>query len=89
MGRRLRKDEFPSRNHPILSTSVILPVKRKLPRKRSENVEDQSESGDESACEPTSGLDFECDQCCSTDLTIADIKRMEEQIEEMTKSIKI
>ena len=87
VGRRLQKDEFPSRNLPILSTSVILPVKRKLPRKRSEHVEDRSESDDESACEPTSGQDFECDQCCSTDFTIADIKRMEEQIEEMKEQL--
>ena len=87
VGRRLQKDEFPSRNLPILSTSVILPVKRKLPRKRSEHVEDRSESDDKSACEPTSGQDFKCDQCCSTDFTIADIKRMEEQIEEMKEQL--
>ena len=35
-----------------------------------------------------SGQNFECDQCCSTDFTIADIKRMEEQIEEMKEQLK-
>ena len=84
VGRRLRKDEFPSRNLPVLPTSVIVPFKRKSPRKRSEHVEDLPESDDGSLLP---GQDFEYDQCCSTDLTIADIKRMEEQIEEMKKQL--
>ena len=84
-GRRLRKDEFPSRNLPILPTSVIMPVKRKSPRKRSEHVEDRSGSDEES--EPAPVQDLDCDQCCSTELTIAEIKRMEEQIEEMKEQL--
>ena len=84
-GRRLRKDEFPSRNLPILLTLVIMPVKRKSPRKRSEHVEDRSGSDEES--EPAPVQDFDCDQCCSTELTISEIKRMEERIEEMKEQL--
>ena len=64
---------------------VILPVKRKSPRKCSEHVGDQSGSDEEG--EPGPVQDFDCDQCCSTDLTIADIKCMEERIEEMKEQI--
>ena len=84
-GRRLRKDEFPSRNLPILPTLVIMPVKRKSPRKRNEHVEDRFGSDEES--EPAPVQDLDCDQCCSTELTIAEIKRMEEQIEEMKEQL--
>ena len=84
--RRLRKDEFPSRNLPILPTSVILPVKRKSPKKRSEHVGDWSGSDEEG--EPAPVQDFDCDQCCSTELTIADIKCMEERIEEMKEELR-
>ena len=62
-----------------------MPVKRKSPRKRSEHVEDRSGSDEES--EPAPVQDFDCDQCCSTELTIAEIKRMEERIEEMKEQL--
>ena len=84
-GRQLQNDEFPSRNLPILPTSVIMPVKSKSPRKRSEHVEDQSGSDEESVPAPVQ--DFDCDQCCSTKLTIAEIKHMEERIEEMKEQL--
>ena len=85
-GRRLRKDEFPSRNLPILPTSVILPVKRKSPKKRSKHVGDRSGSDEEG--EPAPVQDYDCDQCCSTELTVADIKCMEERIEEMKEELR-
>ena len=62
-----------------------MPVKRKSPRKWSEHVEDRSGSDEES--EPAPVQDFDCDQCCSTELTIAEIKRMEERIEEMKEQL--
>ena len=37
-GRWVRKDVFPSLNLPVLPTSMTMPVKRKSPRKRSEDV---------------------------------------------------
>ena len=61
-----------------------MPVKRKSPRKQSEDVADQSASDEE--CGLASVQDFDCDQCCSTELTIVDIKRMEEKTEEMKNS---
>ena len=34
-----------------------------------------------------SSTNFDCDQCCSTELTIVDIKRMDEKIEEMKEQV--
>ena len=64
----------------MLPISVTLPIKRKSPRKRSGPV-DRPSSDEEG--EPAPAQDFDCDQCCSTELTIVDIKCMEEQVEEM------
>jgi len=36
VGRRLRKNEFPTLNLPVLHTSATVPAKRKSPRKRCE-----------------------------------------------------
>ena len=74
----VRKDEFPSLNLPILPSSIAVPIKKKSPRKQSEDVADRSASDEEGGPAPVQ--DFVCDQCCSTELTIVDIKHMEEKI---------
>ena len=79
-GRRLRKDEFPFHTPDISN----LTRQEKVTQKRSEHVGDRSGSDEEG--EPAPVQDFDCDQCCSTELTVADIKCMEEWIEEMKKN---
>ena len=65
-------------------TLVTVPVKRKSP-KRGEDVGDRSPSDEEGELAPV--YDFNCDKCCSTELTIVDIKCMEKQIEELEQQL--
>jgi len=85
VGRRLRKDEFPTLNLPVLPTSATVPAKRKSPRKRRETSSESdgtSEEGDSDTDDITLN-----NESCSTELTMVDIQGMEKQLEEMKQKV--
>ena len=82
--RRLRPDEFPSINLPVLSTTVRKPPRRRSPLLR--GAAERRVHSDESD-EEESGIESVIDRTCCTDLTANHIEAMEEEIRKLKEEI--
>ena len=86
VGRRLRKDEFPTLNLPVLPTSATVPAKRKSPKKRCETSSESDEMSEESESDTDDSI-LRNNETCSTELNMVEIQRMEKQLEEMKQKV--
>ena len=82
--RKLRPDEYPMLNLPVLATQVTQPRKRRSPKKRGVQLpteKDSSSENSDDSPEPTNSV------TTSTDVTGKDIEALETECEQLKRSL--